>query len=112
MSDSKPLQETARRLLDLFGLDGKHWTRGTLARTKKGGREVDPDDKKAGAWCLLGGLKKVNQLDQASVLADYISEQYIEYSDIPDFNDSEKWPAIKNLLMKLAHPYSPKKEKK
>jgi hypothetical protein len=104
-----PLRKTATKLLDLFGVDGKHWTRGTLARTKKGGRDVEPKDDDAGAWCLMGGLEKVDQLDQANPLRVAVEDHTDHnYSSVEDFNDSHKWPTIRAFLMKLAHPYQPK----
>jgi hypothetical protein len=103
------LRTMARRLLDLFGVDGKHWTTGTLARTKKGGMYTEPKDDDAGAWCLMGGLEKIDQLDQRNTLREAI-ETHTEhnYSSVEDFNDSHRWPTIRAFLMKLAHPYQPK----
>src|SRR6266576_5784453 len=100
MEKEKSLQRVATELLDLFGIDGKRWTTGTLARTKKRGKTVDPEDEKAGSWCLMGGLERTGNLDQRNLLTKAVFN-YTEKNcySIEDFNDSHHWATIKKFLL-------------
>ena len=110
MEKEKSLQRVATELLNLFGIDGKRWITGISARTKKGGKPIDPEDEKAGSWCLMGGLVRTGNLDQRNLLTKAVLDHTKRnFYSIEEFNDSHRWVTIKKFLLKLAHPYQPKK---
>lgn len=99
---SPQLRTIAWRLLDVFGVDGKHWIEGNYN---------DGD----GNYCLVGGLEKIGQYQQREQLnqaiADYDPNHDTKDYCVEQWNDSHEWKDIRAFLMKLAHPYQPKKEK-
>jgi hypothetical protein len=96
------LRTIARRLLDLFGVDGKHWIDG------------DYNDGE-GNYCLIGGLEKIKLVNQRNRLNEAIAEfdtaHDAQEDGVEEWNDSHEWPTIREFLMKLAHPYQPKQTK-
>jgi len=89
------IKKAAAQLLDLFGKDGEHWTRGTAARNKYG-LAVDAKSSAAVKWCMLGGCAKLN-----------INHHF--FYQIPEtkyavarFNDADGFSPIKKLLTRIA----------
>lgn len=108
------IKQNAKKLLQLFGADGKHWTTGLLAKDKYDSREVAPKSKDADRWCLIGGCRKLN------LSTTWLSEQIMEetrhgghggLAGIIHFNDTHRWPTIRNFLSKLIHNGAAKETK-
>lgn len=105
------VKEKAKKLLDFFGADGKHWTMGTLARNKSG-YPVNVLHPTADRWCLMGACKN---LDMDSFwLEDVIKDSTGQ--SVPSFNDeshsahvvfdeiiSSNWPRVRDFLSHLVH---------
>lgn len=85
--------KNAHLLLNLFGPKGEHWTQNVYARSKSG-KMVDPIDKKATKWCLMGGVIKLG-IDPGFLL---------KHNERPvDFNDKSKsYKTVKSFLSEIA----------
>lgn len=78
-------------LLDLFGDNGEHWTKGVEAR-REDGEGTSWLDPKATSWCLIGGAAKTGFSIQT--LYDKITKGL----DICWFNDNVEWKDLKERL--------------
>lgn len=96
------MRTIARRLLDLFGVDGEHWIEG----------DYNDGD---GNYCLIGGIDKLRLSNKRNMLSDAIAEYDPDYKanhdGVESWNDYHQWADIKKFLMRYAHPYQPKPRK-
>jgi hypothetical protein len=97
---TEDVREIATKLLDFFGLDGKRWTQGTLYRIGNHRGEPEP------SYCLFGACDYlgINRNDLNKKLVTDLPQ----WVSIPNFNDKNDWPTVREWLSKLAHPYQPK----
>lgn len=95
---TKPeVRDAARKLLELFGPNGEHWTQGTFARDADG-REVMVRAPDAVCWCIGGAVRKLGIFISTSIeLEEAIPGDYFA-----DFNDSCTWPEMKAWLEGIA----------
>lgn len=108
--DRAEVKVKAKKLLDLFGADGKNWTRNTLARDGDGS-PTDPGSSEAESWCLVGGCRKLNL--GIEWLATEVRVNGFPNEDIAFFNDSRAtgWNGVRDFLSTLVHKGTARKEK-
>jgi hypothetical protein len=106
-------KKAARRLLNLFGPDGRHWAKYGYAFTtlrdrgiKNTGYRVEFNSPKAKSWCLAGACDKLGiPIDTLSrPLTDLEVNSLIKHPEnkISHFNDRDGWRPVKAFLKELA----------
>lgn len=95
--DHAEAKKNAKAMLKLFGEDGKHWITDAIAENKHG-ESVEPDQKDAVKWCMLGAIDK---LDITTNWLTISLTNTFGSSSIPDFNDRDGFDPIKDLLTKI-----------
>lgn len=95
MATKAQVRSRAKKLLNLFGVDGSRWVQGQLHyKGKEDGEVVEK-------WCLLGGMEKLEMPCQW--FEEILHTEKPRYDEIPDFNDSVTWRSVRNLLSKIIH---------
>lgn len=93
-------QKLAKKVLELLGPNGEHWTKRALARNADG-VEVSVSSPEAVSFCLSGACMRVSSFD-ALTLADAIRKTMNFALSMPRFNDSSDWSRVKTALTLVA----------
>jgi hypothetical protein len=84
-------KEKAKRLLELFGPTGQHWTTRAFARNKEG-KPICEINPKAVKWCLLGACNKLKFGE--AWLEKAVAKQ--GWYSVPSFNDEDGFDLLKH----------------
>ncbi len=101
------VNKIASDLLELFGPDGKHWTRHSFARDKYGHSVAgDVHHENACKWCMVGGIRKLypdNTSKAADALQDFMTRELKLFDTVIGYNDNHSWKQVKDVLVRAAN---------
>lgn len=94
------VSEIARRILELLGPNGEHWTKGVAYRNN--GQSCTPEE--ATEMCVLGAIYLAvgGKKDFRSVAVLLFPEGGESQFSTIDWNDSSDWPTVKAKLEELS----------
>jgi hypothetical protein len=92
-------KQKAKKLLDLFGSKGEHWTTGAFARNKQGKPVANERASEAVRWCLIGAC---NKLKFGETWLDNAVLKYTDEVSVVGFNDLDGFKPVKTFLQRIA----------